>query len=119
MHELSICHGILDEAVKALGRFPRIPKVSQVTVQIGRLTGIVPESLHQHFELLIPGTPLDGATLNIEEIPIRGRCVDCAASFEIEVLSLVCPVCGSGFVELTSGRELSVVSLDTFEEDLG
>lgn len=119
MHELSICHGILEQAVKALGRFQRIPKVSQVTVQIGRLTGIVPESLRQHFELLIPGTPLDGATLNIEEIPTRGRCVDCAASFEIEDLTLVCPECGSGLVEFTSGRELSVVSLDTAEEHLG
>ncbi len=115
MHELSICQGIVEEAVKALARFPRIPRVSQVTVQIGRLTGIAPESLRQYFDLLIPGTPLKGATLNIEEIPIRGRCSDCGASFEIEVPSLACPQCGSGLVNFTSGRELSVVSLETTE----
>jgi hydrogenase nickel incorporation protein HypA/HybF len=116
MHELSICQGIVDEAVKALARLPRMPQVSQVTVRIGRLTRIAPESLRQHFDLLVPGTPLEGATLNVEEVPIGGRCVDCAASFEMEVLSLVCPECGSGLVELTSGRELAVVSLETAEE---
>jgi hydrogenase nickel incorporation protein HypA/HybF len=116
MHELSICQGILEEAVKALGHLPRMPQVSQVTVRIGRLTRIAPDSLRQHFDLLVPGTPLEGASLNIEEVPIGGRCVDCAASFEMEVLSLVCPQCGSGLVELTSGRELSVVSLETAEE---
>jgi hydrogenase nickel incorporation protein HypA/HybF len=116
MHELSICEGIVEEAVKALAGFRRTPQVSQVTVRIGRLTRIVPDSLRQHFDLLVPGTPLEGATLNIEEVPIAGRCVDCAASFEMEVLSLVCPECGSGLVELTSGRELSVVSLETAEE---
>jgi Zn finger protein HypA/HybF involved in hydrogenase expression len=34
----------------------------------------------------------------------------------MEVLSFLCPECGSGLVELTSGRELSVVSLETAEE---
>lgn len=116
MHELSICQGILEEAVKALAGFRRTPQVSQVTVRIGRLTRIAPDSLRQHFDLLVPGTPLEGATLNIEEVPIGGRCIDCAASFEMEVLSFLCPECGSGLVELTSGRELSVVSLETAEE---
>jgi Zn finger protein HypA/HybF involved in hydrogenase expression len=32
------------------------------------------------------------------------------------VLSFSCPRCGSGLVELLSGRELEVVSLDTSEE---
>ncbi len=88
-------------------------------MRIGRLTAVVPESLRYHFDLLTPGTLLNGATLVIEEIPVRGRCADCAATFEINSLSFTCPRCGSGFVELTSGRELQVVSLETREEAAG
>ena len=114
MHELAVCHGILEvalEALKGLGDPP--PDVTTIQIEIGRLTGIVPESLRFHFALLAAGTPLDRAWLDIETIPIRARCADCQARFEIEVPAFSCPECGSGFLELTSGRQLRVVSLDT------
>jgi len=117
MHELAICHGIMEVAVAALeGLVAPIPRVDRITVRIGRLTAVVPDSLLYHFDLLTPGTRLEGAELVIEEVPIRGRCADCAARFEIDTLSFTCPLCGSGLVELLSGRELEVVSLDTAEE---
>lgn len=117
MHELSICHGIMGVAMAALDGLPRpLPRVSRVTVRIGRLTAVAPGSLRYHFDLLAPGTFLEGAVLDIEEIPIRGRCGDCTARFEIDTLSFTCPACRSGLVELLSGRELQVVSLDTAEE---
>ncbi len=117
MHELSICEGILEVAAAALGgEPPPLPRVTGITVRIGRLSSVVPDTLQYYFAILTPGTALDGAALIIEEVPIRGRCADCAACFEIETLSFTCPGCGSGFVELLSGRELEVVSLDTSEE---
>ena len=117
MHELSICHGIIEVARSTLDGLPRpLPCVSRITVRIGRLTAVVPDSLRYYFGLLTPGTVLEGASLVIEEIPIRARCAHCTASFEIESLSFTCPLCGSGFIELSSGRELQVVSLETAEE---
>lgn len=117
VHELSICQGIIEVAVTALAdRASSVPRVSTVTVRIGRLTGVVADSLRQYFDLLTPDTPLAGAALVIEEVPIRGRCADCLAGFAIDTLSFTCPCCGSGFVELLTGRELQVVSLDTAEE---
>jgi hydrogenase nickel incorporation protein HypA/HybF len=117
MHELSICLGIMEAALAGLeGLGPPVPRVDRVTVRIGRLTAVVPDSLLYHFDLLTPGTRLEGAALAVEEVPIRGRCADCAAGFQIDTLSFTCPHCGSGFVELLSGRELEVVSLDTAEE---
>ncbi|HXJ79051.1 MAG TPA: hydrogenase maturation nickel metallochaperone HypA [Candidatus Methylomirabilis sp.] len=114
MHELSICQGIIDIAVGALP-LP-MSRVSSVSVKIGRLTGVVADSLRYYFELLSPATPLAGATLRVEEVPIRGHCADCAVDFDIDTLSFTCPACGSGFVDLLSGRELQVVSLETTEE---
>ena len=119
MHELSICYGILEVARAALEPLPRpLPRVERVTMRIGRLTAVVPDTLSHYFDLLTPGTELEGAALTIEEVPIRGRCGECAASFEIETLSFTCPRCGSGLVELLCGRELEVVSLDTAEEEV-
>jgi hydrogenase nickel incorporation protein HypA/HybF len=117
VHEFSICQGIIEVATAALGDLPRpLPRVSRVTVRVGRLTAVVPDSLRHYFHLLTPGTALEGAALDIEEIPVRARCEDCGARFEIEVLSFSCPLCGTGLVELLSGRELQVLSLDTAEE---
>ena len=117
MHELSICQGIINVAVAALSeRGASVPSVLTVTVRIGRLTGVVADSLRQYFDLLTPETALAGADLVIEEVPIRGRCADCLAEFTIDTLSFTCPRCESGVVELLSGRELQVVSLDTAEE---
>ena len=101
VHELSICYGILEVATGALEPLPRpLPRVERVTVRIGRLTAVVPDTLRHYFDLLTPGTALDGAALNIEEVPIRGHCDECADEFEIETLSFTCPRCGSGLVEL-------------------
>ncbi len=117
MHELSICYGIMDIARGALDGLPGLrPRVSGVTVRIGRLAAVVPDSLSYYFDLLTPGTDLAGARLVIEEVPVRGRCADCAATFEIATLSFTCPCCGGGLVELLSGRELQVVSVETEEE---
>jgi hydrogenase nickel incorporation protein HypA/HybF len=116
MHELSICEGIMDVALAALGELPPpVPAVTRVTVRVGRLTGALSDCLRHYFDLLVPGTLLAGATLLVEEVPIRGRCADCAAGFEIPTLAFTCPACGSGLVELLSGRELQVVSLETAE----
>ncbi len=117
MHEFSICRGIIDVACAALDALPRpLPRVTSVSVRIGRLTGIVPDFLRHYFDLLAPATPLAGASLVIDHVPIRGRCADCAAEFSIDIVAFTCPACGSGFVDLLSGRELQVVCLETAEE---
>ena len=117
MHELSICLGIMEVAMASLdGLPPPVPRVDRITVRIGRLTAVAPDALRYHFDLLTPGTRLEGAELVVDEVPIRGRCADCATRFEIDTLSFTCPHCGSGFVELLSGRELEVAFLDTAEE---
>jgi hydrogenase nickel incorporation protein HypA/HybF len=117
VHELSICQGILEVATGALEALGRpLPRVERVTVRIGRLSAVVPDSLRYYFGLLTPGTCLEGSALDIDEVPIRASCADCGAHFEIELLAFSCPRCCSGFVELLAGRELEVVSLDTAEE---
>lgn len=118
MHELSICEGIMEVADAALkSHAVREPRVTRLNLRIGRLTAVVPDSLRFYFDLLTPGTPLEGARLEIEEVPIRAYCADCGASFEIDTLCFLCPACAGGVVEIVSGRELQVVSLETADEE--
>ncbi|MDR7554692.1 MAG: hydrogenase maturation nickel metallochaperone HypA [Armatimonadota bacterium] len=113
MHELSICQALIEAAADAVSRLPAPPpRVLRVTLRIGHLTAVVPDALRFHFDLLTPGTVLEGATLDIEEVPVRGRCGACAHEFVTEALVLRCPACGAGDVQVLAGRELELVALD-------
>ena len=117
MHELSISSGIIEVARRALAsQPPSASRVLRVDVRVGRLTGIVPEILRHYYALLTAGTELEGSTLAVEVVPVRGRCSDCSVAFEVGDLCFRCPHCGSGFPEIFSGKELEVVSLETAED---
>ena len=111
MHELSIAHeiiGIVKENLPAGNdRF-----VKTVTLKIGKLTNILPDSLTFCFEALIKDTPLDGARLDIRQIPITLQCNQCKARSEIEGFAFVCPSCGSAHIKTVAGDELQVAEIE-------
>ncbi len=64
MHELSIARNVVAiVADAARGR-----KVVRVTLEIGRLSGVVPDSIVFCFQAVAEGTALDGAALDIAEL---------------------------------------------------
>jgi len=60
-----------------------------------------------------------GAKIEIETVGIVARCDNCDISFDVEDKVFLCPKCGEPAIELLSGRELSVMSIEgeTGEED--
>lgn len=117
MHELSISSGIIDVARRAFASQPQAAsRVLRVNVRVGRLTGIVPDFLCHYYALMTVGTELDGSTLAVEVVPVRGRCSDCSAAFEVDDVCFTCPRCGSGFTKVFSGTDLEVVSLETADD---
>ncbi|MDR7480922.1 MAG: hydrogenase maturation nickel metallochaperone HypA [Armatimonadota bacterium] len=118
MHELSICQALIEVAADALARVPApSPRVLRVTVRVGRLTAVVPEALRFHFDLLTPGTVLEGAELVIEEVPARGRCAACLYEFAADGFPSRCPACGARDVLVSGGQDLDVVALDVADDD--
>ena len=103
MHELAITESIVS-AVKE--KMPDVP-IRRVRVQVGRLSGIVPDALQFCFELATTGTSLQGAELDIVSSPGRCRCRECAGEFDTDELIVVC-ACGSVDVEVLGGRELLI-----------
>src|SRR4051812_28920464 len=107
MHELSIATAILDVAERhAAGR-----PLRAVEVRIGHLRQVVPSSLAFAFELLTEGA----VELRMEAVPAVGRCRACACESTLEAFPLCCAACGGLELELLSGEELQVTSLELEE----
>jgi hydrogenase nickel incorporation protein HypA/HybF len=107
MHELAIAEGVVSSVrERTEGR-----RVRTVRLRIGRFAGVVPDALAFCFDLATVGTPLEGACLDIVEEPGRGHCRTCRADFTLLDSFLLCD-CGSADVELVSGRELCVTSVE-------
>jgi len=106
MHELSITQSVVDAVVTKLPD----RRISLVSLEIGKLSGIEPDALRFCFELVTAGTPLDGAELRIAEPAGLAHCAACEADFEPESCILLCP-CGSADVRLTSGDQLTIRSV--------
>jgi len=108
VHELSIAQAIVDVALRHAGE----DHVTAVAVRVGKLRQVVPSALEFSFELCAHGTAVDGATLELEVVPVGVRCRGCGARSEPEEFPLACAACGSLGVEVVQGEELEVQSLE-------
>ncbi|HXR14397.1 MAG TPA: hydrogenase maturation nickel metallochaperone HypA [Solirubrobacteraceae bacterium] len=108
MHELSLCRSIVAITVgHAQGR-----PVAIVRVRVGHLRQVVPDTLERCFELLAPASGLEGAVLEIIEVPAEVRCRGCGATTVLERFELRCGACGGSDLEVVAGEELLVDSLE-------
>lgn len=108
MHELSIAQGIVDICQQhADGR-----RVLAVTLEIGTLSGVVPEALEFCFEASTNGTLLEGARLDIDRVDAIGFCRGCDRTVPIDSYFDTCPACGASPLEVRSGEELRVKDLE-------
>jgi hydrogenase nickel incorporation protein HypA/HybF len=69
------------------------------------------------FEIAAKDTPLEGAELKIDEIPVVAHCNDCGFEWTIEEPVFTCKHCTSGSIELLSGRELDIESIEIAEKE--
>jgi hydrogenase nickel incorporation protein HypA/HybF len=107
MHELALAESVVSAVLERTGG----QHVSVVRLRVGRMAGVVPDALTFCFELAAAGTPLAGAALEIEDEAGRAHCRTCGSDFAMADQFLLCD-CGSADVELLSGRELTVASVE-------
>jgi hydrogenase nickel incorporation protein HypA/HybF len=111
VHELSLSSAVVNTVVKhAAGR-----KVTVVGLRVGRLRQVIPDSLEFYFEFVARDTVCEGARLEQELIDARLRCRPCATEWEIEIPAFRCPTCGGSDVEVASGNEFEVESIEVEE----
>ncbi len=111
MHELSLAQAIVDTTTRHADGRP----LKSVTVRIGHLRQVVPDSLQFSWEVLTERGDLQGCALVIEEIPAVVACGECGAMTTLDMPILSCASCESFDVRLVSGEEFLIVSMDVVE----
>ena len=117
MHELSIAASIVEAVTESASAYPGA-RVKEVRLRLGALASVVDDSLQFCWELATEGSPLAGAALVINKLPVIVHCDACGVDTEIEgVQSFRCPRCGEPAADLRQGRELEIEAIDIEEPE--
>jgi hydrogenase nickel incorporation protein HypA/HybF len=111
MHEMSITLSMIDIVTEEMEK-RGVERLERLRIRVGELTAVEPQSLLFCFEVCTKDTPLEGAQLDIEEVPLTGTCMDCNEEFHLEGFLSLCPRCEGGRIEKISGNELDIVSME-------
>lgn len=107
MHEMSIVQSVVAMVrEKAGGR-----RVRRLTLEIGKISGVLPDAIEFCFELCCRDTVLEGAQLEIREIAGRARCRMCGVEFPLEQPYGHCP-CGSVHFEYVAGDRMLLKEME-------
>lgn len=108
MHEL----GITRNVVSIVSERAQGQKVLRVTLEVGRLSGMLPEAIRFCFDVCSQGTPVQGALLEIIEIEGRGHCSACCAQPVMTVPLGRCPACHEPSLRMVAGTELKIKEME-------
>lgn len=107
MHELSIATSIVETLGRELADEPG--RVRAVRVDVGALSGVVPEALQFAWDAACEGTRLGGAVLQIRKVPVTVHCDRCDADRVLPAIDrLRCPVCDEPTPVIVAGKELHI-----------
>ena len=87
-------------------------KLMEVTVEVGELVAVVPDSLNFCYDVLIEDTPYQDSKLNLNILPLIGNCTNCDYSFKVENFNFICPSCTSTNITISQGQELRISHLE-------
>ena len=112
MHELSIASSIMKTVLNEVEN-RKYKSVLTISLRIGALTDIVPDSLSFGFEAISKDTILEKTKLLIETVPIQGSCKNCNYDFEVFSFIFRCPNCSSDNIDVSQGNELEITYIET------
>ena len=112
MHELGIAESALRLALER-ARAEGAARVTRLELRVGALSGVDIEALQFAFSAILPGTPAEGAALQIDPVPAVAYCPACQQDFTLEQhFFCECPKCGRPSAVIKQGRELDLVRLE-------
>jgi len=107
MHEL----GITKNIVTIVSQHAKGARVKRVSLEIGKLSAVLPDAIRFCFDVCVQGTELENAELEIIEIAGRMRCQDCHLTTESSRVYGPCE-CGSWNITFVAGQELRVKEME-------
>lgn len=110
MHELSVAKNII-EIVTDFAMKHKAHQVTEVVLDIGAVSGVIPENLEFAWEISAKSTIAENAIMKINLIEAKALCLDCKKEFKLEDIYSMCVLCGSIRYDIIQGRELKVKSI--------
>ncbi len=111
MHELSLAVDMVDQLEEALKK-ENATKITKISIILGAMSGVEKVPLEFAIPVAAEGTPLEGAVIEIEEVPLVLKCSDCNQENEAEDIVMICPNCNSMSVEIVKGKEFYIKSME-------
>lgn len=119
MHELGIVFKIIED-VEEVAAQNGLRRVSSVTLQVGEVSGILPDYLADCWRWACGKRDLmRGCELELEQIPAVTHCEACGADYPTVAHGRVCPVCGGERTYLVQGNETLIKEIATPDEAPG
>lgn len=112
MHEL----GIIVHIAKTLDQVAaenEVTKIGSVTLEIGEVSGVVPEYLTECWNFYRKKSPLlADSEMKIEMLPAVTYCENCKENYATVEYGKQCPHCGSYETYLLKGNECSIKEIE-------
>jgi len=116
MHELSVTEALLKTACDHANQ-QKAKKVTVLHIKIGRLSGIVDDSVQFYWDIITKDTICETSILNFTHIPAKFECQQCKNQFEIKDELIPCPKCKSLNLATVQGDEFLLESIE-IEKDI-
>ncbi|MFX0082064.1 MAG: hydrogenase maturation nickel metallochaperone HypA [Candidatus Hodarchaeota archaeon] len=119
MHEFSFAYNIFKVAEATALKY-NAKKITEVILEIGELTLIVPELLQRSFDMATAGSIAEGAKLIIKMLPGKIKCRDCNKNSEVTLTKdaqltglqlFQCSHCHSNNTEIIEGKKANVKNI--------
>ena len=111
MHEMSLAEGIRG-IVEDQARRHGFARVTRLRLEIGRFAGVEKPALAFAFEVVMRGSPAEGAALEMIDLPGQALCYDCAEVVELADRLDPCPRCGGGKLLPQGGDEMRIKDME-------
>jgi hydrogenase nickel incorporation protein HypA/HybF len=111
MHELSITEALLNTACQTAEQ-QQAKRVTALNIKIGKLSGIIDDSVQFYWDIITKETVCKGSTLNFTHIPAKFKCRKCNTVFEIIDDLIPCPTCESMDLHIVQGDEFLLESIE-------
>ena len=111
MHELSLATSLVEQISVIMGN-EGASRLHSITVSMGKFSGVEREPFEFAFPIAAEGTPAEGAELVIIQTGMKVKCNECGRETEHELPLAKCGKCGSLKVEVISGREFTIKSME-------
>jgi len=112
MHELGTVNYVIEEVEKLVVEH-NLTVVASVTLQIGEVSGIVPEYIVDFWNWARKKTTyLQDTEMKVEKIEARTYCENCGKTYETMKYAKICPYCKSEDTYLIQGSEYVIKEIE-------